>query len=82
MLVCIQGLILEENVRKRGGLRHRAEHVRQRGRGEEAEEGRRARCRHTRSPFWAVLRIWEVYSGSRIRIFSIPDPDFFHPGST
>jgi hypothetical protein len=25
--------------------------------------------------------IRDVYLGSRIRIFSIPDPDFFYPGS-
>jgi hypothetical protein len=29
-----------------------------------------------------VLRIRDVYSGSRIRIFSSPDPIFFYPGST
>jgi hypothetical protein len=29
----------------------------------------------------AVLRIRDVYPGSRIRIFSIPDPNFFHPRS-
>jgi hypothetical protein len=29
----------------------------------------------------AVLRTWDVYSGSRIRLFSIPDPNFFHSGS-
>jgi hypothetical protein len=28
-----------------------------------------------------VLRIRDVYPGSRIQIFSIPDPNFFHPGS-
>jgi hypothetical protein len=30
-----------------------------------------------------MLRIWDVYPGSRIRLFSIPDPrsEFFHPGS-
>jgi hypothetical protein len=28
-----------------------------------------------------VLRIRDVYSESRIRIYSIPDPNFFHPGS-
>jgi hypothetical protein len=29
-----------------------------------------------------VLRIRDVYPGSRIRLFSIPDPgsEFFHPG--
>jgi hypothetical protein len=73
-LYAIRQFILEENVRKRGGLRHRVEHVRQRGRGEDVEEGRRARRRHTRSPFWAALRIRDIYSGSRIRIFSISDP--------
>ena len=29
----------------------------------------------------AVLRIRYVFPGSRIRIFSIPDPNLFHPGS-
>jgi hypothetical protein len=29
----------------------------------------------------SVLRIRDVYFGSRIRIFSIPDPNFFHPRS-
>ncbi len=29
----------------------------------------------------AVFRIWDVYPGSRIRIFSFADPNFFHPGS-
>jgi hypothetical protein len=28
-----------------------------------------------------VLRIRDVYPGSRIRLFSIPDPNFFHTGS-
>jgi hypothetical protein len=28
-----------------------------------------------------VMRIRDVYPGSQIRIFSIPDPNFFHPGS-
>jgi hypothetical protein len=28
-----------------------------------------------------VLRVRNVYPRSRIRIFSIPDPEFFHPGS-
>jgi hypothetical protein len=27
------------------------------------------------------LQILDVYPGSRIRLFSIPDPIFFHPGS-
>jgi hypothetical protein len=27
-----------------------------------------------------LLRIRDVYPRSRIRIFSIPDPNFFHPG--
>jgi hypothetical protein len=29
----------------------------------------------------AVLRIRDVYPGSRIRLFSIPDPNCLHPGS-
>jgi 3-hydroxy-3-methylglutaryl CoA synthase len=29
----------------------------------------------------SVLRIRDVYPGSRIQLFSIPDPNFFHPGS-
>jgi hypothetical protein len=29
----------------------------------------------------AVLRIRDVYPGSRIRLFSVPDPDCLHPGS-
>ncbi len=29
----------------------------------------------------AVLRIQDVYPGSRIRLFSIPDPNCLHPGS-
>jgi hypothetical protein len=28
-----------------------------------------------------ALRIRDVYPRSRIRLFSIPDPKFFHPGS-
>jgi hypothetical protein len=28
-----------------------------------------------------VLRIRDVYPGSQIRIFSIPDPNFFYSGS-
>ncbi len=28
-----------------------------------------------------MLQILDVYPGSRTRIFSIPDPNFFHPGS-
>ncbi len=31
--------------------------------------------------FQAVLRIRDVYPGSRIWISSIPDPNFSHPGS-
>ncbi len=31
--------------------------------------------------FFPVLRIRDVYPGSRIRILFIPDPNFFHPGS-
>jgi hypothetical protein len=31
--------------------------------------------------YFAVLRIRDVYPGSRIRLFSIPDPNFLHPGS-
>ena len=31
--------------------------------------------------FLAVLRIRDVYPGSRIRLFSIPDPNCLHPGS-
>jgi hypothetical protein len=31
--------------------------------------------------FFSVLRIWDVYPGSRIRMFSIPDHYSFHPGS-
>ncbi len=30
---------------------------------------------------YAVLRIPDVYSRSRIQIFSIPDQEFFYPGS-
>ncbi len=29
-----------------------------------------------------MFRTRDVYPGSRIRLFSIPDPKFFHPGST
>jgi hypothetical protein len=29
----------------------------------------------------SVLRIRDVYPGSRIRLFSIPDPNCLHPGS-
>jgi hypothetical protein len=28
-----------------------------------------------------VLRIRDVYPGSQIRLFSIPDPNYLHPGS-
>jgi hypothetical protein len=28
-----------------------------------------------------MFRIRDVYPGSRIRLFSIPDPNFFYPGS-
>jgi hypothetical protein len=31
--------------------------------------------------FSSVLRIRDVYPGSRIRLFSIPDPNCLHPGS-
>jgi hypothetical protein len=31
--------------------------------------------------FVSVLRIRDVYPGSRIRLFSIPDPNCLHPGS-
>ncbi len=33
------------------------------------------------APKNSVFRIRDVYPGSRIRLFSIPDPTFFHPGS-
>jgi hypothetical protein len=36
-----------------------------------------AKGRHSR----AMLRIRDVYPVSRIRVFSIPDPNFFHSGS-
>jgi phosphatidylserine/phosphatidylglycerophosphate/cardiolipin synthase-like enzyme len=32
-------------------------------------------------PCLAVLRIRDVYPGSRIQLFSIPDPNCLHPGS-
>jgi hypothetical protein len=36
----------------------------------------RCECLYT-----AVWRIRDVYPGSRIRLFSIPDPNCLHPGS-
>jgi hypothetical protein len=36
-------------------------------------------CSHK---FQTVLRIRDVYPGSRIRLFSIPDPNCLHPGSS
>ncbi len=37
--------------------------------------------RSLKTKFFSVLRIRDVYPGSRIRLFSMPDPTCLHPGS-